>query len=97
MINTKALTKTAGVTSATKRPYLAGWQIIVTFDNGYGASVINHAFSYGTELAVTHDGRLCYATPVTGDVIGNIADMPELTGILTSIAALPRNAICTHS
>lgn len=47
-----------------------------SFPNGYGASVVSHANSYGGrdglyELAVIDaGGELCYDTPVTSDVEG---------------------------
>lgn len=45
------------------------------FPNGLGASVIRGATTYGGreglfELAVMEDGRVCYDTPITDDVIG---------------------------
>lgn len=45
------------------------------FSNGLGASVIRGATTYGGrgglfELAVMENGRLCYDTPITDDVIG---------------------------
>ena len=47
------------------------------FDNGYGASVICHAGSYGGkkglwELAVTLHGILCYDSVITNDVLGHL-------------------------
>ena len=56
--------------------HLGGVQAVITFDNGYGASVVRHEYSYGGkdglyELAVLDsNGELTYATPVTNDVIG---------------------------
>ncbi|MDF5756590.1 hypothetical protein [Spongiactinospora sp. TRM90649] len=74
-----------------------GIQHIYRFGNGYGASVVNHAFSHGVELAVLSWARpdsplgryeLTYDTPVTSDVIGHLT--PErLEGLLGRIAALP--------
>jgi hypothetical protein len=65
------------------------------FPNGYGASVANHDFSYGTELAVLHfdgegdfDYSLDYSTPITDDVIGHL-DSAMLDALLTRIEALP--------
>lgn len=45
------------------------------FSNGLGASVIRGATTYGGreglfELAVMEEGRVCYDTPITDDVIG---------------------------
>jgi hypothetical protein len=49
---------------------------VISFDNGYGASVVQTDFSYGGrlglyELAVLdNEGHLTYNTSVTDDVIG---------------------------
>lgn len=63
------------------------------FPNGYGASVVRHAFSYGGsagfyELAVLHDGEIVYDTPITNDVIGWLT-MARVGDLLHDIAALP--------
>lgn len=60
-----------------------GVQKLFKFENGYGASVVSHEFSYGGdeglwELAVVlvyeNEGRLLwklvYYTPITEDVLG---------------------------
>ncbi len=59
-----------------------GRQKIYKFPNGYGASIIRTRYSYGYkkglwELAVIKfyiNGKcdLCYDTPITDDVIGNL-------------------------
>lgn len=72
---------------------LNGYQLLYTFDNGYGASVVKHDFSYGGkngkyELAVLDkDGSLCYDTPITEDVIGHLT-MGEVENLLADISNL---------
>lgn len=48
---------------------------VISFDNGYGVSVVTGNFTYTDEkhpyeLAVLKDGSLCYDTKVTNDVCG---------------------------
>ena len=65
-----------------------------TFDNGYGASVVRHRYSYGAdeglwELAVIGpDGHLVYDTPITEDVEGHLTE-EDVDALLERIAALP--------
>jgi hypothetical protein len=74
-------------------PDVNGYQLEYKFDNGYGASVIKHDMSYGGksglyELAVLDkDGSLCYNTPITEDVIGNLT-MGEVDTLLVEISHL---------
>jgi hypothetical protein len=71
-----------------------GVQRIYKFDNGYGASVVRHEFSYGGprgawEVAVLDaNGELTYDTPVTNDVIGWL-DEDGVEDILEQIENLP--------
>jgi hypothetical protein len=64
----------------------------ITFPNGYGASVITGPLTYGNdarpfELGVLKNGKLCYTTPVTDDVIGWLT--PDMvTDLLNQIADL---------
>lgn len=65
-----------------------GHQAIFKFENNYGASVVNHAFSYGNkqklfELAVLKYSAgetnpeafdICYTTPITDDVLGHLSN-----------------------
>jgi len=58
-----------------------GTQTIIRFNNGYGASIVNHSFSYGTEMAVIqftdsdiNNFTLCYDTPITDDVLGHLSE-----------------------
>lgn len=62
------------------------------FDNGYGASVIRHEYSYGGdqglwELAVLAGDLLCYNTEITDDVIGYLTE-EEVEELLNRIKAL---------
>lgn len=68
-------------------------QHIYLFANGYGASVIRNCYSYGHEyglyeLAVLKDGRLCYSTPITSNVIGYLT-ADEVAEHLSQIEELP--------
>ena len=77
----------------TDMPEVDGYQLVYKFDNGYGASVVKHNFSYGGkkglyELAVLDkDGGLCYDTPITEDVIGHLT-MGAVDKILVEISHL---------
>ena len=57
-----------------------GIQSRVSFDNGYGVSVVRTSWSYGGkdglyELAVLDEnGQLTYDTSVTNDVIGYLSE-----------------------
>lgn len=70
-------------------------QYIYDFDNGFGASVIRHRYSYGGEdglyeLAVLKDGHLCYDTEITSDVCGYLSE-EEVNELLHKIEALPED------
>lgn len=69
--------------------FLGGLHVEWAFPNGYGASVINHQFSYGVELGVLQGGQLTYDTPITDDVVGHIKSMDALLGLLRAIRDLP--------
>jgi hypothetical protein len=65
----------------------------IQFDNGYGASVVKHEFSYGGkdglyELAVLDtNGDLTYETPITDDVIGYLRP-EDVTDVMEKIQKL---------
>ena len=71
-----------------------GAQIYYRFPNGYGASIINHKYSYGNELVVLRFDRktgrpaIIYDTPVTDTVIGYLNNR-TLGDVLAKIEALP--------
>ena len=72
--------------------YSDGVHAIVTFDNGYGASVVKTDRSYGGkeglyELAVLFDGLISYDTPITNNVIGSLTE-DGVTELLQKIEAL---------
>jgi hypothetical protein len=56
--------------------HIGGVQARITFENGYGASIVKTQYSYGGdkglyELAVLKDGEIHYDNPVAnGDVVG---------------------------
>jgi hypothetical protein len=76
-----------------------GTQQVFRFENGLGASVVQHSFSYGGkdgkwELAVVKidgdDWDITYDTDITSDVIGHL-EWIEVEGLLDRIAALQAN------
>ena len=80
--------------SLPSNPCNGGIQYKAKFTNGYGASIVQHIFSYGGdeglwELAVLgKDGYLCYDTPITSDVLGYLSE-EEVNEILDQIESLP--------
>lgn len=74
-----------------EKSLFGGTQKVYRFNNGYGASVIRHAYSRGTELAVLKwegdDFEIAYDTPITDDVIGHLSPF-EVDEVLYRIAAL---------
>ena len=65
----------------------------ISFDNGYGASIVKGPMSYGGdrglyELAVLDsNGELTYDTPVTSDVEGYLSE-EDITKLLEQIQKL---------
>ncbi|MGY8803002.1 MAG: hypothetical protein ACKVK6_02055 [bacterium] len=69
-----------------------GIQKVYNFPNGYGASVIQHAGSYGIErglweLAVLFMEDICYTSPITDDVIGHL-NQRQVKNLLQQIKEL---------
>lgn len=72
-----------------------GKQARISFDNGYGASVISGGGSYTSdqnpyELAVLFDGAITYNTDITSDVVGNL-NAKGVDTLLSMIKNLPSN------
>jgi hypothetical protein len=73
-----------------------GIQKIYRFENGFGASIIQHQFSYGNELGLWEVGvlefedelySLNYETEITDDVIGNLT-LEQVEEVLNKIKNL---------
>ena len=70
-----------------------GTQRIFSFPNSpYEASVVCHKYSYGGdlglfELAVLKDGKVCYTSGITKDVIGHLTE-EEVQELIKRIAEL---------
>jgi len=77
-------------------PANLGVQALIEFQNGYGASIVKHQFSYGGknglyELAVLDkDGRIAYDTHITSDVLGYLNE-DDVTDALVAIQQLPKS------
>jgi len=75
-------------------PYLSGKKSRIHFDNGYGASVVSHTFSYGGksglyELAVLDkDGEIHYDNPVAGGDVKGYLTEEEVSELLIEIQKL---------
>lgn len=74
--------------------YMSGKKSRIYFDNGYGASVVSHTFSYGGksglyELAVLDkDGEIHYDNPVAGGDVKGYLTEEEVTELLIQIQKL---------
>lgn len=74
--------------------YMSGKKSIIHFDNGYGASVVSHTFSYGGksglyELAVLDkDGEIHYDNSVAGGDVKGYLTEEEVSELLIEIQKL---------
>lgn len=73
----------------------SGYRLLYKFPNGYGASVVNHEYSRGTELAVVEwldddHWKFCYTTPITDDIFGYLDTQEEIDNILLQIFELKK-------
>lgn len=72
-----------------------GYNIRVPFANGYTASIITDGYGCSEglyELAILHDGDLCYDTPITDDVLGYLT-LKDVEELLYKIEKLPFRVI----
>jgi hypothetical protein len=73
--------------------HMGGVWARITFENGYGVSVVKSDYSYGGnkglyELAVlSTDGNLTYDTPITDDVMGYLSP-EDVTNVMSKIQTL---------
>lgn len=76
-----------------KNEIMSGKKTRIQFENGWGASVVSHNFSYGGkeglyELAVLFEDEIHYDNPVAnGDVMGYLSE-EELSNLLIEIQKL---------
>lgn len=75
------------------RHFTVGSQALMTFENGYGVSVINGDGAYVSspdewEVAVMHNGRVCCSTPITDDVLGHLT-VDEVNEVMQKVQELP--------
>ena len=76
-----------------KNEIMSGKRCRIHFENGWGASVVSHTFSYGGreglyELAVLFEDELHYDNPVAhGDVRGHLTE-EEVSELLIEIQKL---------
>lgn len=81
-----------GFPFASQHEICNGEQFIFNFENGYGASVVRHKYSYGGnegkwELAVLLGKEICYDTKITSDVEGWLSE-DDVTKLLREIKKL---------
>lgn len=74
-------------------PFMSGKKSRIYFDNGYGASIVSHTFSYGGktglyELAVLKDDELHYDNPVAGGDVRGYLTEDAVTELLIEIQKL---------
>lgn len=56
---------------------------------GYGSYTSNEN---EWELAVFHDGRICYDTPITSDVLGHLTE-DAVTDVMKEVQKLPKKEV----
>ena len=86
--------KTFNDLTFTELPDGSGKYCRIMFENGFGASIVSHKYSYGGdrglyELAVLDNinGNPIYTTPITDDVLGHLTeeDVANVLGVIQSL------------
>ena len=73
--------------------HIEGVQSRITFENGFGASVVKSPYTYGGDKGLYEfavfgtDGHITYATPITDDVIGYLRP-EDVTEVMAKIQQL---------
>ncbi len=74
--------------TCTRKGIHNGYQLLFSFSNLFGASVIKHDYSKGLEIAVLDsNGTITYDTPITDDILGYLTD-DQANDILGKISRL---------
>jgi hypothetical protein len=74
-------------------PDMGGIFCRIQFENGFGASIVKHKYSYGGEkglyelAVIDSEGQLTYETTITDDVLGYLSE-EDVTKLLEQIQKL---------
>jgi hypothetical protein len=95
-LNENTIRSIEGFKGMDSRSINSGTQLSVVFENGYGASIVDHSFYHGLYLAVmdhetkeVFQGSVNSTTHITDDVMGD-QSVEELECILIKISKLPK-------
>ena len=71
-----------------------GHQWVLTFQNGYGLSVVCHEHSYGGkeglfEVGLVHEGVLCYTHPEWPDAVRGWLTFKDVAALATHVEMYP--------
>ncbi len=70
--------------------FQAGHIVLYKFPNGYSASLLFGGIAYGgCELAIKLNGKICYNTGITNDVVGDLTTFKKRKEYLKKVFELP--------
>jgi hypothetical protein len=74
----------------TTHPHPYGFRAIATFPNSYGLSVVPESDYKTYEVAVTRNGRLCYDSGITQDVLRYVSadSVNDLAAVAANLPTL---------